>query len=223
MSTSIELLLLALTWLAYFLLHSLLASMWAKGLLAQHMPTVMPWYRLLFNLLALVLIIPPLFMLWSYRSDYLWQWQGAMAWLAYLLMLLSVAGFVWSMRYYDSREFLGLGQLLRHQQDINDLEQLHISPLHRFVRHPWYSLGLLLIWVQDMDPPRLVSALCLTGYLVIGSRLEERKLRLYHGDIYHYYRQRVPGLIPRPWRFLTRQERENLLRMGKDRSYRTDS
>jgi protein-S-isoprenylcysteine O-methyltransferase Ste14 len=217
MSTGIELLLLTLTWLVYFLVHSLLASMWAKGLLARYLPAVMPWYRLLFNLLALILIIPPLFMLWSYRSAPLWQWQGTMAWLAYLLMILSLAGFVWSMRYYDSREFLGIRQLQRHQQEIEDLEQLHISPLHRFVRHPWYSLGLLLIWVQDMDPARLISALCLTGYLVLGSRLEERKLLLYHGDAYRYYRQRVPGLIPRPWRFLTRQEREKLVGMGENR------
>jgi protein-S-isoprenylcysteine O-methyltransferase Ste14 len=75
----------------------------------------------------------------------------------------------------------------------------------------------LLIWVQDMDPARLISALCLTSYLVLGSRLEERKLLLYHGDAYRYYRQRVPGLIPRPWRFLTRQEKEKLVGMGENR------
>jgi protein-S-isoprenylcysteine O-methyltransferase Ste14 len=222
MSTGTELLLLTLAWLAYFLLHSLLASMGTKGLLARYLPAVMPWYRLLFNLLALILIVPPLIMLWSYRSDPLWQWQGAMAWLAYALMILSVAGFIWSTRYYDSREFLGIRQLQRHQQEINDQEQLQISPLHRFVRHPWYSLGLLLIWVQDMDPARLVSALCLTGYLILGSRLEEHKLLLYHGDAYRYYQQRVPGLIPRPWRFLTRQESEVVIKMSENTVKRTN-
>ncbi|MES9893543.1 MAG: hypothetical protein ABW141_01410, partial [Candidatus Thiodiazotropha endolucinida] len=148
-------------------------------------------------------------------SDLLWQWQGTMAWLAYGLMIISVAGFIWSMRYYDSREFLGIRQLQRQQRDVNDLEQLHISPLHRFVRHPWYTLGLILIWVQDMDPARLVSAIAVTSYLVLGSRLEEDKLLVYHGDTYRNYQKRVPGLIPRPWRFLTRQETEKLLKEMK--------
>jgi protein-S-isoprenylcysteine O-methyltransferase Ste14 len=205
-----ELILLALAWLFYFLIHSLLASMWVKSAIAQYLPTLIPWYRLLFNLLALVLIAPPLYMLWLYRSDPLWQWQGAMSWLAYAMMILSASGFVWSLRYYDSREFLGIRQLQRHQQAIQDQEQLKISPLHRFVRHPWYSLGLLLIWVQDMDPARLISVLSITCYLVLGSRIEESKLLLYHGEAYRIYRQRVPGLIPRPWRFLTRQESQIL-------------
>jgi protein-S-isoprenylcysteine O-methyltransferase Ste14 len=215
MPTPVELSLLALAWLLYFLIHSLLASLWAKRLIARHLPTLMPWYRLLFNLIALLLIIPPLYMLWSYRSDPLWQWQGVMAWLAYALMIASVAGFIWSIRYYDSGEFLGIRQLKRHQHEIDDQEQLHISPLHRFVRHPWYSLGLILIWVQDMDPARLVSAIAVSGYLALGSRLEENKLLDLHGDIYRYYQQRVPGLIPRPWRYLSRQETERLLENRK--------
>lgn len=211
MPTSVELSLLALAWVIYFLIHSLLASLWAKRMIARHLAALMPWYRLLFNLIALLLILPPLTMLWSYRSDLLWQWQGVMAWLAYALMIASVAGFVWSMRYYDSGEFLGIRQLKRHQHEVNDLEQLHISPLHRFVRHPWYSLGLILIWVQDMDPARLLSAIAVSGYLVLGSRLEENKLLDLHGETYRDYRRRVPGLIPRPWRYLSRQETERLL------------
>ncbi|MES9969331.1 MAG: hypothetical protein ABW092_04805 [Candidatus Thiodiazotropha sp.] len=211
MPTATELILLALVWSCYFLIHSLLASLWTKRLVAQHLPGVMPWYRLLFNLLALLLILPPLAMLWHYRSDPLWQWQGAMAWLAYLLMILAVAGFFWSMRYYDSKEFLGILQLGRQQKSIEDREQLHISPLHRFVRHPWYSLGLVLIWTQDMDPARLISALVVSAYLLLGSRLEEAKLLLFHGDTYRQYQRRVPGLIPRPWRYLTARQAEDLI------------
>jgi protein-S-isoprenylcysteine O-methyltransferase Ste14 len=211
MHIAVELSLLALAWLLYFLIHSLLASHWAKKTVARHLAPLMPWYRLIFNLLALLLIIPPLIMLWFYRSDPLWQWQGLMAWLAYALMTASAAGFLWSMRYYDSGEFLGIRQLQRHQHEVNDLERLHISPLHRFVRHPWYSLGLLLIWVQDMDPARLVSAITLSAYLVLGSRLEENKLLDLHGETYRNYQQRVPGLIPRPWRYLSRQEAQRLL------------
>jgi protein-S-isoprenylcysteine O-methyltransferase Ste14 len=211
MPKTADLTLLALAWVLYFLIHSLLASLRVKLSIARRLPSVMPWYRLLFNLLASILIMAPLYMLWLYRSAPLWQWQGGMAWLAYGLMLLALVGFVWSMGYYDSREFLGIRQLQRRQKDANDREQLRISPLHRFVRHPWYSLGLVLIWTQDMDPARLVSALAVTGYLVLGSRLEEAKLLYYHGDRYRRYRQSVPGIIPRPWRFLSASQAQKLI------------
>ncbi|MES9992409.1 MAG: hypothetical protein ABW098_10680 [Candidatus Thiodiazotropha sp.] len=206
MPTATELTLLAIAWILYFLLHSLLASLAVKHYFSRHLPQLMPWYRLLFNLFALILLIPPLLLLWFYRSDPLWQWQGGMAWLAYGLMLVSLIGFIWSMGFYDSREFLGIRQLQQGQKDGDDRDRLRISPLHRFVRHPWYSLGLVLIWTQDMDSARLTSALIVTAYLVLGSRLEEAKLLLWHGDAYRYYQQRVPGLIPRPWRFLKQSE-----------------
>jgi protein-S-isoprenylcysteine O-methyltransferase Ste14 len=211
MSQPPDLILLTLLWLGYFLIHSLLASLTLKQWVAHRYPDLLPWYRMLFNLFALILIIPPLLQLWWLQSEPLWRWEGPWAWLAYGLMLLACLGFAWSLRYYDSREFLGLKQLARHQQEVADQERLHISPLHRIVRHPWYSLGLVLVWTQDMDSARLVSALCITLYLIYGSVLEERKLISFHGDRYRAYRKTVPGLIPCPWRYLTKQQAEQLL------------
>ncbi|MCG7907588.1 MAG: hypothetical protein JAY67_04460 [Candidatus Thiodiazotropha taylori] len=206
MNQSTDLILLALLWLGYFLIHSSLASLTVKQWLASRFPRLNPWYRILFNLLATLLLIPPLIMAWTLRSDPLWVWQGVWSLLAYTLMLLACLGFVWSLRFYDGQEFLGFSQLARRQQQTADQEKLHISPMHRYVRHPWYSLGLLLVWTQDMDPARLVSAISITLYLWLGSRLEEQKLVTFHGTIYQEYRRRVPGLIPRPWRYLSESE-----------------
>jgi hypothetical protein len=207
-----SLVLLALLWLGYFLSHSLLASLGVKRWVATHIPWLMPWYRLGFNALATLLLIPLLAMLWHLRSDPLWQWQGLGAWLVHGLTLLALAGFVWTLRFYDGSEFFGLRQLRLGMHDVQDQERLHISPLHRHVRHPWYGLGLLLVWTQEMDPARLLSAVLITLYLIIGSRIEERKLLVYHGAAYREYRRLVPGLIPRPWRRLSRQQADDLLR-----------
>jgi hypothetical protein len=46
--------------------------------------------------------------------------------------------------------------------------------------------------------------------------LEEKKLLIYHGDIYRRYMARVPGLIPLPWKFLTAEEAEALLKQSGD-------
>ncbi|MEJ1338532.1 MAG: hypothetical protein RPU64_07035 [Candidatus Sedimenticola sp. (ex Thyasira tokunagai)] len=201
---------LCVVWLIYFFIHSLTASLVVKEWVVRHLPRLIPAYRMLFNLVALLLLLPPLILIYLWQGPWLWQWSGPFAWLANGLALLAMAGFFWSLKYYDGAEFLGLRQWREQEKRVEDQEHLHISPLHRHVRHPWYALGLVLIWTRDMDAVLLISALLMTLYFVIGYRLEERKLMAYHGDRYRIYRQRVPGLIPLPWRYLTRKEAEQL-------------
>ncbi len=198
--------LLSTAWIAYFALHSLLASLRVKRWVAERHPDLMPAYRLMFNAVALLFIIPPLAMTYLFRGEWLWQWTGPGGWLVNGIALLAVGGFVWSLRYYDSGEFFGTKQWRERSREVEDQEQLHISPLHRFVRHPWYSLGLLLIWTRDMDPAFLVTATLVTLYFIVGSRLEEQKLMVYHGESYRRYRDKVPGLVPLPWRWLSERE-----------------
>jgi hypothetical protein len=199
-------------WLLYFLVHSLLASLWLKRLVARRWPDWMPAYRLLFNLQSLLLLLPPLYLTYAWKGPFLWQWQGWGWWLANGLALIAAGLFLWSAGYYDSGEFLGLKQWREQEKRVEDQEGFHISPLHRFVRHPWYSLGLVLVWTRDMNVAFLLTGSLITLYLVVGSRLEERKLLEYQGKRYQRYRERVPGLIPVPWRYLTPKEAEELRR-----------
>jgi protein-S-isoprenylcysteine O-methyltransferase Ste14 len=200
------------TWILYGLLHSLAASLKFKHYVANHWPQYMPLYRLMFNLLASVALLPPLLLIYLWRGPYLWQWSGIGVFIANGLALLALAGFAWSLRYYDGSEFLGLRQWRERARQVEGQERFYISPLHRFVRHPWYCLGLVIIWTRDMDAVFLISSLMMTGYFVVGSRLEELKLMVYHGDRYRAYRDRVPALLPLPWRYLRKSEAEELMR-----------
>jgi hypothetical protein len=67
-----------------------------------------------------------------------------------------------------------------------------------------------------MSVTTLLSSVMITLYFFIGSRLEEKKLLVYHGDTYRRYMARVPGLIPLPWKSLTPEEAEALLKQKKD-------
>jgi protein-S-isoprenylcysteine O-methyltransferase Ste14 len=195
-------LLLAGLWLAYFALHSLLASLRVKRSLARRWPKSMRGYRLAFNTLALLLVLPPLWLTYALEASYLWRWSGVWAWVADLLALAALIGVLWSLRYYASGEFLGLRQWRRGERRVEDQEGFYLSPLHRFVRHPWYSLALVIIWTRDMNAPLLIAAGLISLYFVLGSRLEEAKLIEYHGEVYRRYRERVPALLPSPWRHL---------------------
>ena len=117
---------------------------------------------------------------------------------------------MWSTRYYDMAVFSGRTQWQSRHRAAEDPGGLRLSPLHRYVRHPWYSLGLLILWTRDMDEARLISTLCITLYLWLGSLLEERKLLAVHGEAYARYRERVAGLVPLPGHILSAQEAQAL-------------
>lgn len=211
MSLFTELLLLALLWVVYFAVHSLLASLWVKTWLAQRAPTLLPAYRLLFNLIATVLLIPIVLLIWQSDAPPLWAWRGIWGWLADGLALAILGGFIWTMGHYQGMDFLGLSQWRTGQSQIEDTEGLSLSPLHRVVRHPWYFLSLLLIWSRDMPPAMLISAVAISLYLVVGSWLEEAKLVRRFGAAYERYQQQVPGLVPIPGRRLSAEEAQALL------------
>jgi protein-S-isoprenylcysteine O-methyltransferase Ste14 len=170
----------------------------------------MPAYRLSFNALAVLLVLPPLWWTFTLPGPQLWQWSGPYWWIANGLALLALLGVAWSMRDYDSGEFLGTRQWRDKETAVEDQEGFHISPLHRFVRHPWYSLSLVLIWSRDMDLAFLVTAVVMTLYFNFGARKEEQKLIIYHGEKYRRYRELVPGLVPLPWRYLSRAQADGL-------------
>jgi len=201
----------SLYWLGYFALHSLLASLKLKHWVATRFPGLMRSFRLLYNLLAVVLLLPVLWWVLTSSGPLLWAWHGLAAWLANGLALGALFGFWLSLKYYDSQEFLGLRQWRSSERRVEDREAFHLSPIHRHVRHPWYFFSLVLIWTRDMNTAMLLSAVLMTLYFIVGSRLEERKLLVYHGDVYQRYQRRVPGLLPWPGKSLSAEEAATLL------------
>lgn len=207
-----DIVLLALCWIIYFALHSVLASLAVKRRVAAAWPQLMPYYRLAYNILASLLLLPILWLTYHDPGPLLWRWQGAAAWLANGLALAAIIGLLLSLKSYDMQEFLGLRQLQHNVRNVEDQEHFQLSPFHRYVRHPWYFFGLVLLWTRDMNATTLLSGVFITLYFVIGSRLEEKKLLVYHGDIYRRYMARVSGLLPLPWKTLTAEEAKALVK-----------
>ncbi len=198
---------LALGWVLYAALHSLLAGLRLKATVARHWPGFAPWYRLAYNAVAVLAVLPLLWLMRATPGAELWAWNGVWAWLANGLAVVALFGAMQSSRAYAMNDFLGLGVLGGAGAIERDVFRL--STPHRFVRHPWYSFGLVIVWTRDMNAAMLVSALAITIYFVAGSWLEEKKLIAIHGDTYRRYRERVPGLVPLPWKHLSRDEAAN--------------
>ena len=208
-------LLIIAVFMAYFLLHSLMASITFKQWLAKKWPAVMTYYRLIFNAVAIILSIPLAIIMFLYPGEILWQWQGLGFYITSAIALLALIGFIVSLHYYDLSEFWGLRQLKENNSSVHDQESFHISPFHRYVRHPWYFFAIVLIWTRDVSSVQFLVYVLVTAYFFFGSRLEERKLIAYHGDVYKKYQHKVAGIIPLPWKFLNKKQAQALLDEAK--------
>lgn len=119
-----------------------------------------------------------------------------------VLFLYACFMFVAGARVYDTASFLGLRQW-RHCRDGKTPEEGRFtrSGILNTVRHPWYSGGIaLLLSLQPVTDVTLVGRSILVAYFILGTLLEERKLRAEVGAPYETYQREVPMLVP--WRIL---------------------
>lgn len=83
--------------------------------------------------------------------------------------------------------------------EVHTGNQLIVTGMHRYVRHPLYTGTFLFIWGLFIFIPYtslLISNFIITVYTLIGIRWEEEKLIQEFGDSYKIYQKKVPKLIP---------------------------
>lgn len=188
----------ALAWLSFGAVHSLLARPFAKTRLR---PLFGPWYRLAYNGLAALHLTAVWatgrFALGGLDAFALPPWgRGvllAVEIASWGLMAAALAG-------YDLGRLGGLSQIRNHRRGIAapEDEPLRTDGLHRFVRHPVYAAGFLILWGRVGNGFDLATAAWGSLYLVVGAVFEERWLVAHYGDAYADYRRRVPAFLP--WR-----------------------
>lgn len=194
MTISFWLILLAV--LAYGLLHSILASLTTKARTRQWIgPASDRWFRLAYNLIAAVTLLPILFLPILLIDKEIYTIRYPWVILTLTIQTLAVIVLIVGLRQTGITSFIGLRQLLLPED--TSPPRLVTGGLYRYVRHPLYTAGLVLIWLLPILTWNLLALnLGLTAYIFIGAYFEERKLLLEFGDSYAEYRQHTPMLIP---------------------------
>lgn len=191
--------------LTYGGLHSFLAATQtkrvAKNLMGERLYE--GWYRFIFNVQAVLLFIPIALLIFFRPGDTVWQVSGPLVVLFVAIQGAGLGGLLLSVAQIDSQRFLGLRQLqtwLEGRSLPLPNESLVMNGVYGLVRHPLYLFSLMLIWpVMTMSASLLGFNIGATMYFLVGSLLEENKLRQGFGATYDQYKQRVPWLLPMRW------------------------
>ena len=194
-------LLLAALSIAWCALHSAMIWMSVTDYLRRRLGPAFRYYRLFYNVVATLTLIPVVVFAYSLRTRPLFLWDGYLRTIQVLLLGLSAALFYFGARHYDVRRLLGLKQISEGTSDtaISGTGELATTGVLGITRHPWYLAVMLLIWARPLDVSAILVNGILTVYLVVGTYLEELKLIREFGDTYRRYQHEVSMLIPYKW------------------------
>jgi len=213
MNDSLQIIYLAISWCIYFFIHSLLATLKFKNWFCNQFPNYASRYRLLYNGISILFLLFPLIFI-SFDTDYLWQWSGWKSVLVNIFAIFAFMGFIWTLKYYDTKAFLGLTNNIENSK--NQSAHFSLSPIHRHIRHPWYFFLLIIIWTRDMNVSMFVTAIIISIYLFLGARLEDKKLKAEFGEQYDIYSNFVPGIIPSFSRFISKSKANEIMNNQKN-------
>lgn len=188
---------LALLWVAWCALHSLLIARPVQRALRIRLGERFRSVRLAYNLLAAVTFVPIYGYSLSLPGPIVFDWWGAWIPIGAPLLAASILLFWAGGQVYDLGVFLGVAG--RARAGMAEAGGLSRRGILGAIRHPWYTAGLCILWVKPKDAASLVTSILLSAYLVVGAHLEERKLLAEFGDDYRAYRREVSMFLPFRW------------------------
>ena len=182
--------------LAYGVVHSLLASLGFKGMIYRLFgPRTDRWYRVVYNLLAVISFLPVLGIMALLPAVTLYIIPPPWVYLTTLGQLAALVLLVIGLLQTDAWSFLGLRQLVVETEQVES--KLVINGLYRYVRHPLYTAGLLFIWLTPVMTNNVLALnLALTIYIIVGAYHEEYRLTQEFNGVYERYKTGTPMFVP---------------------------
>lgn len=197
-----EVAIILLLFFIFGLIHTFLASNKVKQIIIKNAGNLIAFYRFFYVLFSLI-IFYLIYILAPNSHTIIYDLPYPYDFIVLLPQFLSIAGFIWTLKYFSVREFLGINQIIRwfHKNyNVNDLDEqltLRILGPYRVCRHPLYFFSIIfLLFRPEMDLSYLTFFLCIIAYFYIGSFYEEKKLVEKFGNNYKNYKNAVPRIFP---------------------------
>jgi len=176
------------------IVHSVMASLGFKGCLRRVFGSgFMKFYRLFYNVFSAISFAPILYLMVALPDKSFYQVSAPWSYFMQAGQGISALLLVVAVLQTDTLSFVGLRQLFEEERS----GKLVTSGFYRLVRHPLYTLGLLILWLSpSVSINSFIVYLALTVYILVGAYFEERKLLREFGQEYADYKSVTPMLIP---------------------------
>jgi len=189
----------AIAMAAYFvpfaIVHSLLADPAFKRRARRALGNAFDrWQRLAYNLLALLMILPFLFILIFLPGRTLYVAAPPWSLLMAGGQILAALALLLTLRQTGVSYFLGLSQL--HKESVAG--RLVTNGFYCRLRNPLFFFAAVFLWLSPLMTESLLAFNILaTVYFYLGARHEEKSLKEEFGEEYEEYKKRVPMFLPR--------------------------
>ncbi|MFD4438642.1 methyltransferase family protein [Nocardia sp. NPDC058519] len=190
---AIDLVLLAL----FALQHSGMARPSFKAFITRWVPEALE--RTVY-IIGVCLVMWVIMLAWQPVPQVLWSADGALGvaldtgfWIGFVLVYAATL-------LLNHFHLLGISQAYRQyviQVPDATVDRLQVNGVYKLVRHPLMTGLLVSFWfASEFTVGHLVWALGLTGYILLGTYLEERDLIARFGASYRAYAAQVPAFFP---------------------------
>ena len=153
------------------------------------------YYRLVFVFAAGLTLFPILGMLILFPSQSLWVIRAPWVYLSVSIQVVSAVIVIISVIQTDPMIFVGWRQL--QNPDAEEKKEMITSGLYGLVRHPQFLFSIILLWLFPyMTNLVLAFNIASTLYFLVGTFIEESKLKQHFGEKYEAYQEKVPRIIP---------------------------
>lgn len=186
-----------LLWILYCIFHSALAAMPFKKRIQILFGKNYRYYRLFYNLFAVVTLLLILRYQFSFVSSVIFTPNLITKISGITFTVIGAFVMLFCITKYFKQES---GFLWLYSQRTYKKAKLHIAGIHKYVRHPLYLGTFIFIWGLFVIFPssvNLVSVCIITVYTLIAIHFEEKKLIVEFGNAYKKYKREVPMIFPK--------------------------
>ena len=199
---ALDILFIVLLFSLFAFSHTWLASRKFKTALTAKIGSKIVFYRMFYNVSSILFFLA--FLAVAPKPDaIIYDLQFPFDIITFVLQVLSLIGLIWTFSQFDSKEFLGISQIIRFMNGtysadtIDEKQELKFDGPFKYMRHPVYFFFILFLGFRpQMTLFYLVLFICCVVYFYVGSIYEERKLVEVFGEQYKQYQKRVERIIP---------------------------
>nr|VFJ64494.1 MAG: Protein-S-isoprenylcysteine O-methyltransferase Ste14 [Candidatus Kentron sp. FW] len=180
--------------IAFFLQHTGMIRIQAKKKILPKRS-----FKAIFSIVSGTILLM-LVVLWQESPFLIASADGLLRGFMRAVFFVDVVGLIWATASLISMDMFGVQALMARPGPMTNAPvamSVTTAGAYGWVRHPVYSMTLVLIWAYpDLTADRLLLNVLFTAWIIAGTVWEERDLVEIFGEDYRIYQRTVPMLIP---------------------------